>query len=68
MAKQLRSTEDAGGGLFLVAISGLALWGGSELSAGTLNQIGPGMLPRALAVLLGVIGALQIVEIGRAHV
>ena len=61
MAKQIRSTQDAAGGIFLVVVSGIALWGSSGLSAGSLNQIGPGMLPRAFAVLLGVIGVAQIV-------
>jgi len=58
MAAKSHLTQDAAGGLFLLVVAGIALWGGADLSAGTLRQIGPGMLPRALAVLLGILGAI----------
>ena len=44
-----------------MVLSGIALYGSSDLSAGSLKQIGPGMLPRALGVLLGIIGIAQVV-------
>jgi putative tricarboxylic transport membrane protein len=53
-----RIPQDLGAGLFLVAVSLIALWQGSELDAGTLREMGPGMLPRALAVLTGICGGL----------
>jgi len=53
-----RIPQDLGAGLFLVAVSLLALWQGSDLDAGTLREMGPGMLPRALAVLTGTCGVL----------
>ena len=53
---RIRSPQDAAAGLFLVVVAGFALWGGSSLSAGSLRQIGPGMLPRALAILTGLCG------------
>lgn len=49
--------QDLGAGLFLVAVSLIALWQGADLDAGTLREMGPGMLPRALAVLTGLCGA-----------
>lgn len=48
--------QDLGAGLFLVAVSLIALWQGADLDAGTLREMGPGMLPRALAVLAGLCG------------
>jgi putative tricarboxylic transport membrane protein len=58
--KRIRSPQDAAAGLFLIALAVLALWGGSGLSAGSLGQIGPGMLPRALA-LLTLFGGIGVV-------
>ncbi len=52
----IRAPLEAGAGLFLIAVGGIALWQGAELSAGTLSQIGPGMLPRALAALTVLCG------------
>ena len=55
---RIRSPQDAAAGLFLLVLGSVALWEGASLSAGSIGQIGPGMLPRALAVLnvLGGIG------------
>ncbi len=50
-------SQDLGAGLFLVAVSLVALWQGAGLDTGTLREMGPGMLPRALAILTGVCGA-----------
>ena len=56
--KRIRSPQDAAAGLFLLVLGCVALWQGTSLSAGSMGQIGPGMLPRGLAVLnvLGGIG------------
>lgn len=48
--------QDLGAGLFLVGIALIALWQGAELESGTLREIGPGLLPKALAVLTGLCG------------
>lgn len=56
-----RASQDAAGGLFLIALAAVALWQGAGLDAGTLGQIGPGMLPRALAVLTGLCGIAMLV-------
>jgi hypothetical protein len=61
MVNRIRSLQDATAGLFLLVLAGIALWGGSDLSAGSLNHIGPGMLPRALAALLGMLGIVLFV-------
>jgi putative tricarboxylic transport membrane protein len=51
-----RVSGDLGGGLCLLGIGALAIWQGSDLELGTLRQMGPGMMPRVLAVLLGLCG------------
>lgn len=55
----VRETPDLRGvwaGLFLVVLAGIALWQGRTLDAGTLTQMGPGMLPRSLAWLTLIAG------------
>jgi putative tricarboxylic transport membrane protein len=51
-----RWSQDFGAGLFLIAIGLVGFWQSLGLDAGTLRQIGPGMLPRAIAVLVAVCG------------
>jgi hypothetical protein len=48
--------QDLAAGLFLMALAALAGWQASHLTAGSLRQIGPGLLPGALAVLTGLSG------------
>ena len=50
--------QDFVGGLVVIAVAVFAFWQGADLPVGTLGGMGPGMLPRALAVLLGLLGAL----------
>ena len=52
----IRAPQDAGAGLFLVLVAAVALWQGADLPAGSLRHIGPGMLPRSLAILTGLCG------------
>jgi putative tricarboxylic transport membrane protein len=54
--------QDFVGGLVVIAIALFAFWQAAELPIGTLGGMGPGMLPRSLAVLLGLLGALLIVD------
>src|SRR5919198_1803478 len=49
--------QDFAGGACLLAVALFALWASGDLESGTLRAIGPGMLPRAIAVLLGLAGA-----------
>jgi putative tricarboxylic transport membrane protein len=52
----VRSPQDLAAGLFLVGVAALALWLSSDLPLGTLRSMGAGMLPRAIAVLVGAAG------------
>lgn len=49
------------GGIVLLALSALALWLTSELSQGTLSSMGAGLLPRWLALAIGLCGVALIV-------
>lgn len=61
-SRRLRSPQDAAAGLFLIAVAAVALWQGAVLSAGSLGQVGPGMLPRALAVATALCGVALVVQ------
>jgi hypothetical protein len=50
--------QDFLGGLVVMAVAALAFWLAYDLPAGTLGGMGPGMMPKALAVLLGSLGLL----------
>jgi putative tricarboxylic transport membrane protein len=50
--------QDFVGGLVIIAVAVFAFWQGWELPLGTFGGMGPGMLPRGLAVLLAALGAL----------
>lgn len=58
----IKSPQDAAAGLFLMAIAGMALWLGSDLPVGTVRQLGPGMFPRVLAILVGLVGAMIVID------
>lgn len=68
----IRAPQDFLAGASLLALSGFALLATRTLSMGRLGSVGPGMFPRALAVLLGLAGALLLassfVRKGDAHV
>jgi hypothetical protein len=50
----LRAPRDLAAGAALVVLAAIALWSTSDLDAGRLRAMGPGMLPRTLAfVVLG---------------
>jgi hypothetical protein len=55
-------SKDVSAGAVLLAIAGLVSFQAASLDMGTLRQIGPGMLPRGLAVLLGVLGVALMVK------
>ena len=52
--------QDFLGGAMVIAVAVLAYWLGYDLPSGALGAMGPGMMPKALAVLLGALGALQL--------
>jgi hypothetical protein len=57
----IRGPQNFAGGLSLIAIALFALWAGSDLSQGSLRAMGSGMMPRAVAVLLGLCGVALVV-------
>ncbi|HEX7128004.1 MAG TPA: tripartite tricarboxylate transporter TctB family protein [Thermodesulfobacteriota bacterium] len=52
----IRAPQDFAAGASLVALALFALWASADLSQGRLGHMGPGMLPRATAVLIGLLG------------
>jgi putative tricarboxylic transport membrane protein len=53
---RIRSPQDLVAGLTLVAVALFALWASGPLSQGRLGAMGPGMMPRGTAVLVGLVG------------
>jgi hypothetical protein len=51
-----RVPQDIGAGLLLLAIAAIALWSSADLPTGTLRSMGPGMVPKAIAVLVAIAG------------
>lgn len=58
----IKSPQDFAGGLFLIAIAALALFGGWKLSMGTMSGVGPGMLPKVVAGMIAGFGALLVFQ------
>src|SRR5262245_55208417 len=56
------SRQDVVGGIVIIAVAVFAFWAGSDLPIGTFGGMGPGMLPKGLAILLGLLGVLLIVD------
>ncbi len=52
----IRAPQDFAAGLFLVVVALFAIWQASDLPLGSLRAMGPGMLPRAVAVMVGLGG------------
>ena len=52
----VRSPQSLAGGILLIALAALALWLTRDLDQGTLNAMGPAMLPRWLAIGVGLSG------------
>ena len=55
---RIASPQDFAGALFLIALGAGAYWASSNLNMGTLRALGPGMLPRSLAVIVIALGAI----------
>ena len=54
--------QDFLGGVLVIAVAIFAFWQGADLPIGTFGGMGPGMLPKGLAVLLGLLGALLVLD------
>ncbi|MGF7051464.1 putative tricarboxylic transport membrane protein [Bosea sp. OAE752] len=59
---RVRSTQDLAGGLFMILLALIAFVFAWELPAGTLRQLGPGMLPKAFAVICGALGLMLVLS------
>jgi hypothetical protein len=52
----VRAPQNLAGGILLLVLSGLALWLTRDLAQGSLSSIGPALLPRFLALAVGLCG------------
>jgi putative tricarboxylic transport membrane protein len=59
--------QDLVGGLVLIGVGAFAFWQSGNLAVGTLGGMGPGMMPKSLAILLGALGAMLAVQSIRAR-
>ena len=59
---KIKSPQDAAAGIVLLVIAGVALWLGSDLPIGSVRQLGPGMFPRVLAILVGLAGVMIVLD------
>ena len=57
----IKSTQELGAGLFLIAVAAFAYWQGLDLPRGSLRAMGPGMLPMALAFMVATGGLLMVI-------
>ncbi|CAM5770828.1 tripartite tricarboxylate transporter TctB family protein [Bosea minatitlanensis] len=64
---RIRSTQDFAGGLFMILLAIGAYVFSWELPAGTLRQLGPGMLPKAFAAICGLLGLMLSLSALRYH-
>jgi len=58
----LLTRQDFVGWLVGIALAAFGLWQSADLPMGTLGGMGPGMLPKSLSVVLGLLSALLIVD------
>jgi putative tricarboxylic transport membrane protein len=56
----VRSPRDFVAGASLLALAAFALWASAPLDPGTLRAVGPGLLPRAVAVGVGAAGLVVV--------
>jgi hypothetical protein len=58
---RIRSPQNLVAGLALIAIAIFAAWSVSDLAQGTLRIMGPAMMPRWVAILIGIAGLMFVV-------
>jgi putative tricarboxylic transport membrane protein len=63
---RIRAPQEFAAGLFLIVLATIAFWQSSDLSLGTMRQLGPGMLPRILTLCTGLCG-LALLILSVAH-
>jgi putative tricarboxylic transport membrane protein len=63
----IKSQVDLGSGLLLIAVALVGYFGTLALRFGSLTAVGPGLMPRSVAVLVGTFGAVLVVTSFFAH-
>jgi putative tricarboxylic transport membrane protein len=58
----LKSPQDFAAGVFLIVIAAVGIFGSLELSFATSSGVGPGMMPRAVGLLVAAFGALLVFQ------
>jgi hypothetical protein len=58
----LKSPQDFAGGLFLLTIAAVAVLGTLKLNFQTTTGVGPGMMPRAIGGMVGLMGLILIIQ------
>lgn len=58
---RVRSLQEFAAGIFLLALAAIAFWQATDLSLGTMRQLGPGMLPRILTICTALCGLALLV-------
>lgn len=58
----LKSPLDFGAGIFLIGLAAIGFIGAFTLPFGHLSGIGSGLLPKSVAVLVGIFGALLVLQ------
>src|SRR5262245_62391434 len=58
----VKAPQDLAAGLFLVAVAVVGYIGALHLKTGTLGGMGPGLLPKVVALTIGAFGLFLIVE------
>jgi Tripartite tricarboxylate transporter TctB family len=59
---EIRAPQDFAPGIALLALALLAFWASAEVGEGRFYSVGPGLLPRVVATLIGITGAGLIVS------
>ena len=55
--RRVRAPQDLAAGASMIALALFALWASRDLGGGRLVAPGPGLLPRGVSVLIGLVGA-----------
>jgi putative tricarboxylic transport membrane protein len=58
----LKSPQDFAAGIFLLVIAAVGIVGSLELGFSTSSGVGPGMMPRAVGLLVAAFGVLLVVQ------
>lgn len=58
----VRNWQDLAAGIFFIVVAMLIYWIASDYPMGTLRSIGPGFLPKVLAVAMGVLALIMLLR------